>query len=122
MIRSSFLVAIALSLFGCNTAQVTEAPVLEDGGASCITNVSVPQCDAGGVTVGCVADPDAGFAAARSVRPGDTIPYGCQVQLSEIEETPQVQCTIFSECRCQAPEAGADGGAGAGTWSCSTAR
>jgi hypothetical protein len=122
MIRPSFLAALALSLFGCNTAQITEAPVQDDGGAQCITGVSVPLCDAGGVTVGCVADPDAGFAAVRSVAPGQTIPYGCEVQLSEVEETPQVQCTIFSECRCQAPDASADGGAGTGTWSCSTAR
>lgn len=119
MTRAPFLLPLVL-LFGCNTAQVIEPPELDAGGVQCVTDVSVPQCDAGGVTLGCVADPDSGFAAVRGVRPGETIPYGCEVQRSEVDDQP-VQCSIFSECRCQAPDGGAEGGTD-GTWACSTSR
>src|SRR5438128_716352 len=124
MTRVPFALAFAL-LLGCNTAQVTEPPEVEGGSLLCVTDVSTLLCDAGGVTVGCAADPDSGFAAARGVPEGDTVPYGCQVRRSEVTGTP-VECRIYSECRCQAPDGGGEGGAGApgaaGTWSCSTAR
>src|SRR5438552_1801718 len=67
MTRVPFALAFAL-LLGCNTAQVTEPPEVEGGSLLCVTDVSTLLCDAGGVTVGCVADPDSGFAAASGVR------------------------------------------------------
>jgi hypothetical protein len=114
--------ALAITLFGCNTAQVIEAPVEQDAGPACQTDVSRALCDAGGVTLGCLADPDSGFAAARKVQAGDVISYGCKVTLSEVVEVPQQQCSIFSECTCEPPDASAEGGPTGGQWSCSTAR
>jgi hypothetical protein len=130
MLRPLLALSAALAaalFFACNTAEISEPPALDAGTLQCVTDVSVPQCDAGGVTQGCVGDPDAGFAAIRGVPSGTVIPYGCQVQRSEVDNQP-VQCSIYSECRCHAAEAGAsdggaDGGAATtGSWSCSTAR
>jgi len=125
MTRIPFALAFAI-LLGCNTAQVMEPPDVDAGAALCLTDVSMPLCDAGGVTVGCVADRDSGYGASSGLAEGQTVPYGCKVQRSELAGNP-VACSIYSECICEAPDGGAPNGEGgapstAGTWACSTSR
>ena len=112
------LASLILALAACNTAQVMEPPVEDGGGGQCITDVSVPQCDAGGVTLGCTGDPASTYAAVNGLPTSEVVPYLCKVQRSAVNTTTG-ECDIVSECQCTAPDAGADGGAG--TWTCLTA-
>lgn len=118
-------------LFACNTAQVSQPPLI-DAGPVCETRAPTLTCDAGTGTGGATATTCSGGVtlaldsadapdASNTIASG-TYPLGCQVQFF-VTDPSSATCLRAEPCTCTGADAGADDSGitappSAATWQC----